>query len=92
MQYRRLIYGTLVLILAKTETLHGRSLDILLLKGLSTNYLYLIKSLGYMGSFMPVQHFSSDSVLLQKEGLKKCDKESAYHFQINKYRSLLVAP
>jgi len=39
---------------------------------------------------MPVLHFSSDSVLLQKEVLKKCDKEFAYSCHTNKYRSLLA--
>jgi hypothetical protein len=45
--------------------------DISLLKGTSTNCLYLIKCHWYTGSFMPVLHFSSDHELLHKGDFKK---------------------
>ena len=40
---------------------------------------------------MPVLHFWSDRELLQKEGLKKYDKEFKYPCHTNKYTLLLAA-
>jgi len=79
------MYGTLVLILAKTENFCGWSQDILLLKGTKHQLSLLDKMPWYRGSFMPVLHFSSDHALLQREGLTKYNKQAAYHHHTNKY-------
>jgi hypothetical protein len=60
-------------------------------KGLSTDCLYLIKRQWYTISFMPVLDFSSNRALLEKEGLKIRQNETAYRCtETNKYRSLLT--
>ena len=80
-QYLLLIYGTLVIILAKRETPLGRSHDMLFFKALSSSCL----------SCMPVSHCTSNRELLRKKCMKEYDKKVAFHCHTNKYRSLLAA-
>jgi hypothetical protein len=91
MQYHWLIYGTLALILAKIETLSERSEDVLLLKGTKHQLSLFDKKPRVHRFFHACLTFQCRSCTVTEGRFEKCDKESAYHFQTNKYSSLLAA-
>ena len=91
MPYHWLIYGILVLILAKTETFYGWSQDILLLKRTECQLSLFDKMPMVPRSLHACLTFWFRSCPLNRMKVwKKDDKEAAYRFHTNKYRSLLA--